>query len=36
MQPLSLFTLEALRDGIGCAFVIGVAYLGCVAIGGGY
>jgi len=35
MQPLSTFLLEVARDGFGCAFVIGVAYLGCVALGMG-
>jgi len=36
MQTLPTFTLEVLRDGVVCAFVIGVVYLGCVALGGGY
>jgi hypothetical protein len=35
MQTFSLFLLEAIRDGFACVFLIGVAYLGCVALGMG-
>jgi len=33
MQTLPQFALEALRDGVVCAFVMGVVYLACVAMG---
>lgn len=35
MHPLPLFLLEAARDGFACLFLIGVVYLGCVALGMG-
>lgn len=35
-QPLSTFLLEAARDGLACLFLIGVVFLGCVALGGSY
>lgn len=34
MQSLPLFTLEALRDGVALAILIGVVGLSCVALGG--
>lgn len=36
MQSLPTFTLEVLRDGFACLFVMGVVYLACVALGGSY
>jgi len=36
MQTLPTFTLETVRDGFACLFVIGVVYLACAALGGGY
>jgi hypothetical protein len=36
LQPLSTFLLEIARDGFACLFLIGVALLGCAALGGSY
>jgi len=35
MQTLPTFLFETARDGFAAAFLIGVAYLGCVALGMG-